>query len=135
MLVVVDDVKRLGRLGDGRFANLLDGLGDGHVLVHGEAVWRHDAPGRLLAVLEELLDLLGLLLLHEVQDLLGLLLRQLLQNAGGIRGLHPVQGARDLRLVQRPDQLEERLVIQLGENGAGLLSAQQPEYRDLVVDR
>ncbi len=66
----------------------------GVLLVHGQHVGRHDAAGRLLPVLEELLDVLGLVLLHEVEDLLGLLVGQLVDDLGGVVGRHAGRGCR-----------------------------------------
>ena len=79
-------------------------------------------PGRLLAVLEDLLDLLGLLLLHEVQHLLGLLRGQLLEDLGRVVRPHAVEDARDLPLVEGARQLVQRLVVQLGQHRARRLA-------------
>ena len=112
VLVVVHHVESGGGLGRRRLAHLLDGLGHGEVLVDGEEVRRHEPARRLLAVLEDLLDLLGLLLLHEVQHLLDLLRGQLLEDLGGVVRPHAVEDARDLALVEGPRQLVQRLVVQ-----------------------
>ncbi len=50
-------------------------------------------PADWLGILEQLLDVLGLLVLHQVEDLLGLLGRQLLDDVGGVLGRHPIQDA------------------------------------------
>ena len=116
--MVVDHVEVERVLAGGRLADVLDGLGDGGVLVHGDEVARHEAAGGVLGILEELLDLLGLLLLHEVEDLVGLLLGQLLDHLDDVVGRHLVEDARDLVLVEGADQLQQRLVVQLGQHGA-----------------
>src|SRR5512137_141664 len=101
----VHHVEDRGGLGHRGLADLLHRLSHRDVLQDGEHVGGHQPPGRLLAVLEEPLDLLGLLLLHEVQHLLDLLGGQLLQDLGGVVRSHPIEDARDLALVERGGQL------------------------------
>src|SRR5512137_2814237 len=132
VVMVVHHVEDRGGLGHRGLADLLHRLGHRDVLPDGEHVGGHQPPGSLLAVLEEPLDLLGLLLLHEVQHLLDLLGGQLLQDLGGVVRPHPIENARDLALVERPGQLVERLISQLGEDGPGRLATEQAEESDLV---
>ena len=40
-----------------------------------------------------------------------------------------------LLLVERADELDQRLVVQLGEDGAGVLGGEEPEDADLVAER
>jgi hypothetical protein len=94
-----------------------------------EHVGGHEAPRGLLAVLEELLDLVRLLLFHEVQHLLGLLGGQLLDDLGRVVRTHPVEDARDLALVEGRGQLVHRLIAQLGQHRAGRFAAEQPDPR------
>jgi hypothetical protein len=42
-------------------------------------------------------------------------------------GQHPVQDQRDLDILQSLHELQERLVVQLGEDASGLLRPQQTE--------
>ncbi len=135
MPVIVHHVQLEGALLRDRLAQVLDGLLHRRVLVHGHEVGRHETPGRVLRILENLLDLFGLLLLHEVEDLLRLLGGQLVDDVGGVLGGHLVEDARDLDLVERAHQVEQRLVIQLGEHLTGAVLGQRAENGDLVGER
>jgi hypothetical protein len=132
MLVIVHRVQGVGRLRGRSLADLVDGLAHGKALVNGQHLGRHDAARRLLPVLEQLLDLLGLLLLHQVENFLGLLLGQLVDHLGGVVGLQPIEDARDLHLVHGAHEVQELLVVQLAEDIAGLLRVEQPENEDLL---
>jgi len=101
---------------------------DGHEVVG------HEPARGVVGILEQLLDVLGLLLLHEVEDLLRLLVGELLQDLGRVVRLHAVEDAGDLSLVQRSHELEERLIVQLRQHRARLLAVQETEERDLLGD-
>jgi len=89
----------------------------------------------VLGVLEDLLDLFGLVLLHEAEDLFRLLGGQLIDDVGGVLGGHLVEDARDLDLVEHPHQLEQRVVVELGDELARALPRQRAEDRDLIGER
>ena len=52
----------------------MDGLADGEILKRGKHTGRHDAPGGILFILEEVLNFRGLLHVHFLQNFLGVLL-------------------------------------------------------------
>ena len=118
-----------------RFADVLDRLLHGGALVDGDEVRRHETAGGVLWILEDLLDLFRLLLLHQLEDLLRLLGGQLLDDVGGVLGRHLVQDPRDLDLVQRPHQLQEGVVVQLGEDVTGALRRERTEELHLGGER
>ena len=132
MPVIVHHVQLERALLGDRLAHVVDRLLHRRALVHGDEVRRHEAAGGVLRILEDLLDLLGLLLLHEVQDLLGVLARQLLHDVGRLLGRHLVEDARDLHLVERAHQFELRVVVELGEHIAGALLRERAEDCDLI---
>ncbi len=86
MIVIVDHVQVEGSLAGRRLADVLDRLGDGRVLADRDELGGHEAPGRALPILEELLNLLGLLLLHELEDVVRPLLRELLDDVDDLLG-------------------------------------------------
>ncbi len=59
-----------------------------------------EPAGGVLGILEDLLDVLGLLFLHELEDLLGLVPGQLVDDVGRVLRRHLVEDARDLDLVE-----------------------------------
>ena len=130
--MIVHHVQLEGALLRDRLAQVLDGLLHRRALVHGHEVGRHEAARRVLRILEDFLDLFGFLLLHEVEDLLRLLGGQLVDHVGGVLGRHLVEDARDLHLVERAHQIEECLVVELGEDLTGALLGERTEDRDLV---
>ena len=119
--VIVDGIDAEGALfGDG-LPDVLDRLLDRRGLPDRDDVGGHEASRRVFGILEDLLDLLGLLVLHEVQDLLGVLRGQLVHDVGGMLRRHAVEDQRDLDVVQGADELQERGVVQLGEDIARLV--------------
>ena len=133
--MIVHDVELEAAALRRRLADALDRLGHGGGLLHGDRVRRHQPAGGVLRILEEVLDVLGVLLLHEVEQILGLLARQLLDDLRRVIGRHLVEDARDLDLVERLHQGEQCLFAELGENLAPALRRQQPEHGDLAVER
>src|SRR5258708_7825153 len=77
----------------GGLADVLDRLRHGGALVDGHEARGHEPSGGALAILEELLHLLGLLFLHEVEDLVRFLLGQLLDDLHHVIRRHVVEDA------------------------------------------
>src|SRR5262249_29773914 len=115
-----------------RLANVLDRLGHGGGFVDGDDVRRHQAAGSALAVLEELLNLFGLLLGHEVEDLFRLFLGKLLHDLDDVVGRHLVEHARDFLLVEGAQQLALGGIVELREDFARVLGRQQPKEAHLI---
>jgi len=135
MLVIVDDEELEGSLLDDGLVDVLEGPLDRGRLVDGHHVGGHQPAGRVLRVVEELLDVPGLLLLHQVEDFFGLLGRELFDDVGGVVGRHPIQDQRDLDLLQGLHELQERRVVHLGQDAGGLLRPQQTEYSYEIGER
>ena len=133
--MVVHDIEleaaALGR----RLANLLDRLGHRRRFRYGHRVGRHEPPRRVFGIFEQLLNVLGLLLLHHLEEALGLRGRQFLDDLRRMVRRHLVEDARDLELVERLDELQQRLIVELGEHLARALGRQQAEDRHLRFER
>ena len=135
MRVIVHDIELERPLVRNRLPHVLDGLLDGGVVVDGDEIRRHESPGRMLGVIEALLDLLGLVLLHEPEDLFCLLAGQLLDHVGGVLGRHLVEDAGHLALLEHLHQLEQRGVVELVDDLPGALLREQAKQRDLLGQR
>ncbi len=61
-----------------------DGLAHRHVFGRGEDMRIHDAAGRLLGILEEILDLARFLAAHQLEDGVRELFRQVIDDRGRI---------------------------------------------------
>jgi hypothetical protein len=135
MVVVVHDIEIKRALARRRLADVLDRLGDGGLLAHGDELRRHQPPRRAFLVLEELLDLLGLLLLHQLEDFVRLLLGKLLDDVHDLLRRHPVEDTRDFDFRERADELAQGGVVQLGEHLARMLRREEAEETDLILRR
>ena len=91
--MTVDDVELEGALARDGVTDVLDRLLHGRVLAHGDEVRRHQPAGRMLRILEDLLNVLGVLFLHEVEDFFGLVPGELFHDVGGMLRGHLVEDA------------------------------------------
>ncbi len=96
-------------------------LADQLVLAQRENLGGHDAAGGLFAVLEQLLDLLGVLVLHDMKDLFGDFFRHVADDLDGVVVGHLLQDAGDRLLLHLLEQARGRIVFQLGEDVGGCL--------------
>ena len=64
-----------------------------------------------------------------------MLARELVHDVGRVLGRHPVEDHRDLDVVQGADELEQRGVVELGQDVAGLVGPQRAEDRRAVCER
>ncbi len=114
-------------------ADEVQGFGHGQVRLDGQKIGGHQAAGRVFLVLQQLLDVLGLLVLHLADDGLGFFLGQVAQDVGGVirgHGIHDIGG---LALVQPFHEVLLVLFVHFG-NGLGHgVDAQGIDQRLLVV--
>ena len=101
MLVAVDDVHFERPLVGDRLADVLNGVLDRGRIVDRHDIRGHQPTGRVLGILEEILNVLRMLFLHELEDLGGLLGGQLFDDIGGVLGRHPVKDGGDLNVFLR----------------------------------
>ena len=132
--MTVDDVELESPFAGDRVADVLDRFLHGRVLAHGHEVRRHQPAGRVLGVLEDLLDVLGVLLLHELEDLFGLVPRELVHDVGGVLGRHLVEDARDFDLVEGSDECQQGGVVQRRQHLTRPFRREAPEERDLLLE-
>ncbi len=114
MIVLVGDVDVENHLHVFGLLQGLDRLVGGEILLQGEEFGGHDPAGGVLAVLEQLLDLLRVLVLHDVQDLFGQLLGEIADDVDGVVVGHLLEDLGDGLLVDLLQQLGPGAVIQLG---------------------
>ena len=118
-----------------------DRLADRHVFVQREDMRVHDAAGRLLVVLEQVLDDARLLRAHQVEDGRRQLFRQVVDQGGGVVGRDLLRELGDL--FGRPggqqrragfraelgDRLHREAAVALGQQAEGRPRAPCREVR------
>src|SRR6266403_1849576 len=104
-------------------------------LAHRHRVGRHEPPRGVLGILEQLLNVLGLLLLHHLEQAFRLRGGELLDDLGRVIRRHLVEDPRDLELIEGLHELQQRLIVELREDLARALRGEQPEHGHLRLER
>ena len=123
-----------------RVADVRERVGDGGVGAEDDRLRRHHAAGRVLDVLHQPADVLGLLRLHQLEQDLGGLRRQvgdqvgrvvgrhLLEDVGGALGVEALEDADLVLLGQLLEHVGEPLVVERHGHGGTALDRQVVEH-------